>query len=169
MFTPEQYEHYKETVVAKWINNRLFVSWAAKASGIECILVGPETRCFCQHRCFLYFISCYYNNFPRYEEIYFSSTRPHSFDLKISVLHLVEIIFSKFLVFLSFLSFKINIKQLTHSYPFSWTISSKHRTHWKWLVAMKFTVLVSPFPPTCLIFWCNYSSLTISFCTSQFS
>lgn len=51
LFTPEQYEHHKKTVVAKRINNRLFVSWAAKVSGIECIMVGPETKCFCQHRC----------------------------------------------------------------------------------------------------------------------
>jgi hypothetical protein len=33
----------------KRLNNRLFVSWT-NSTGMDCILVGPETPCFCQHR-----------------------------------------------------------------------------------------------------------------------
>jgi len=50
LFTPDQYEKYKQEVVSKRFKNRLFVSWASANSGIECKMVGPETKCFCQHR-----------------------------------------------------------------------------------------------------------------------
>ena len=50
LFTPEQYEEYKRTVVPKRIKNRIFTSWASKITDIECKMIGPETKCFCQHR-----------------------------------------------------------------------------------------------------------------------
>ncbi|XP_057293401.1 protein FAM221A-like [Hydractinia symbiolongicarpus] len=50
LFTPKQYNEYKEKVLSARINNRLFVSWASVAKGIECKIVGPETKCFCTHR-----------------------------------------------------------------------------------------------------------------------
>ncbi|KAM4873701.1 protein FAM221A isoform 2-T2 [Thomomys bottae] len=31
------------------LQNRLFVSWQSP-TGLDCILIGPETRCFCTHR-----------------------------------------------------------------------------------------------------------------------
>ncbi|XP_028396633.1 protein FAM221A-like isoform X1 [Dendronephthya gigantea] len=49
LFTPEQYENYKKTVVPKRIKNRLFVSWT-EPGGMDCKQVGPETLCFCKHR-----------------------------------------------------------------------------------------------------------------------
>ncbi len=33
----------------KRLNNRLFVSWT-NSNRMDCILIGPETMCFCQHR-----------------------------------------------------------------------------------------------------------------------
>nr|XP_006814066.1 PREDICTED: protein FAM221A-like [Saccoglossus kowalevskii] len=48
-FTPKEYEKYKKTVVAKRMQNRLFVSWTSP-DGMDCKLVGPETPCFCTHR-----------------------------------------------------------------------------------------------------------------------
>ena len=35
----------------KRLKNRLYVSWT-NSTGMDCILVGPETPCFCQHRYF---------------------------------------------------------------------------------------------------------------------
>ncbi|PAA56001.1 hypothetical protein BOX15_Mlig008728g2 [Macrostomum lignano] len=49
MFTPEEYEAYKKRVLPGRIKNRLYVSWTSP-SGMDCVLVGPETECFCQHR-----------------------------------------------------------------------------------------------------------------------
>ncbi|XP_065174736.1 protein FAM221A-like [Sycon ciliatum] len=49
IMTPEQYEHFKKTVVVDRIKNRLFVSWT-NPDGMDCKLVGPETPCFCGHR-----------------------------------------------------------------------------------------------------------------------
>ncbi|CAJ0966203.1 unnamed protein product, partial [Ranitomeya imitator] len=48
MFTPEEYEAYKKTVLPTRAQNRLFVSWRSP-TGIDCKLVGPETPCFCTH------------------------------------------------------------------------------------------------------------------------
>ena len=49
LFTPEEYEKYKNTVVPGRMKNRLYVSWT-NASGMDCKLIGPETQCFCLHR-----------------------------------------------------------------------------------------------------------------------
>ncbi|XP_073437520.1 protein FAM221A isoform X1 [Dendrobates tinctorius] len=49
IFTPEEYEAYKKTVLPMRAQNRLFVSWRSP-TGIDCKLVGPETLCFCTHR-----------------------------------------------------------------------------------------------------------------------
>lgn len=31
------------------MKNRLFVSWV-NTTGMDCVMIGPETKCFCQHR-----------------------------------------------------------------------------------------------------------------------
>ncbi|XP_018423537.1 PREDICTED: protein FAM221A [Nanorana parkeri] len=49
LFTPEEYEEYKKTILPMRMQNRLFVSWRSP-NGIDCKLVGPETLCFCTHR-----------------------------------------------------------------------------------------------------------------------
>ncbi|XP_001198541.2 protein FAM221A [Strongylocentrotus purpuratus] len=49
LFTPEQYEAYKKKVVPTRMKNRLFVSWTSP-TGMDCKMIGPETKCFCQHR-----------------------------------------------------------------------------------------------------------------------
>lgn len=49
LFTPEEYENYKKTVLAARIKNRLYTSWVS-STGMDCKLIGPETICFCQHR-----------------------------------------------------------------------------------------------------------------------
>ncbi|KAG8443010.1 hypothetical protein GDO86_011723 [Hymenochirus boettgeri] len=49
LFTPEEYEEYKKTVLPMRLQNRLYVSWRSP-SGMDCKLVGPETPCFCNHR-----------------------------------------------------------------------------------------------------------------------
>uniref|UniRef100_A0A8D3ATN0 Protein FAM221A n=1 Tax=Scophthalmus maximus TaxID=52904 RepID=A0A8D3ATN0_SCOMX len=49
LFTPEQYEEYKRTVLPQRMKNRLFVSFGVP-EGIDCNLIGPETQCFCTHR-----------------------------------------------------------------------------------------------------------------------
>ncbi|XP_071355668.1 protein FAM221A isoform X1 [Trachinotus anak] len=49
MFTPEQYEEYKRTVLPLRMKNRLYVSFGIPG-GIDCKLIGPETQCFCTHR-----------------------------------------------------------------------------------------------------------------------
>ncbi|CAI9611040.1 unnamed protein product [Staurois parvus] len=49
LFTPEEYEEYKKTVLPNRMQNRLFVSWRSP-TGLDCKLVGPETPCFCTHR-----------------------------------------------------------------------------------------------------------------------
>ncbi|XP_063777802.1 protein FAM221A isoform X1 [Pseudophryne corroboree] len=49
LFSPEEYEQYKKTVLPMRIQNRLFVSWRSP-TGMDCKLVGPETPCFCTHR-----------------------------------------------------------------------------------------------------------------------
>eukprot|EP00111_Clytia_hemisphaerica_P007391 TCONS_00021492-protein len=50
LFTPSQYEKYKKKMIPIRMNNRLYVCWASLKTGIECKQVGPETKCFCQHR-----------------------------------------------------------------------------------------------------------------------
>ncbi|XP_071478446.1 protein FAM221A-like [Diadema antillarum] len=49
LFTPKQYEDYKKRVLPARMKNRLFVSWTSP-TGMDCKLIGPETKCFCQHR-----------------------------------------------------------------------------------------------------------------------
>ncbi|KAM4705565.1 protein FAM221A isoform 2-T2 [Rhinophrynus dorsalis] len=49
LFSPEEYEEYKKTVLPLRMKNRLYVSWRSP-SGMDCKLVGPETPCFCTHR-----------------------------------------------------------------------------------------------------------------------
>ncbi|KAM9308000.1 protein FAM221A [Gastrophryne carolinensis] len=49
LFTQEEYEEYKKTVIPMRIQNRLFVSWRSP-TGMDCKLIGPETLCFCTHR-----------------------------------------------------------------------------------------------------------------------
>ncbi|XP_078284781.1 protein FAM221A [Rhinoraja longicauda] len=49
LFSPEEYERYKKTVLPIRLQNRLFVSWTSP-NGMDCKLVGPETLCFCRHR-----------------------------------------------------------------------------------------------------------------------
>ncbi|XP_065803871.1 protein FAM221A [Labrus bergylta] len=49
LFTPEQYEEYKRTVIPQRMKNRLYVSFGVPGS-IDCKLIGPETQCFCNHR-----------------------------------------------------------------------------------------------------------------------
>ncbi|XP_039977353.1 protein FAM221A isoform X3 [Xiphias gladius] len=49
LFTPEQYEEYKRTVLPRRMKNRLYVSFGMP-EGIDCKLIGPETPCFCTHR-----------------------------------------------------------------------------------------------------------------------
>uniref|UniRef100_A0A665W1F0 Protein FAM221A n=1 Tax=Echeneis naucrates TaxID=173247 RepID=A0A665W1F0_ECHNA len=49
-FTPEQYEEYKKRVLPQRLKNRLYVSFGVP-DGIDCKLIGPETECFCAHRC----------------------------------------------------------------------------------------------------------------------
>nr|VZI03817.1 unnamed protein product [Spirometra erinaceieuropaei] len=48
-FTPEEYEAYKRRVIPIRLKNRIYVSWV-NPNGIDCILTGPETECFCGHR-----------------------------------------------------------------------------------------------------------------------
>ena len=50
LFTPAEYEAYKQKLIPIRINNGLYVSWVTNKSGIECKMVGPETNCFCMHR-----------------------------------------------------------------------------------------------------------------------
>ncbi|CAH2282638.1 Hypothetical predicted protein [Pelobates cultripes] len=49
LFTPEEYEEYKKTILPARLQNRLYVSWRSP-TGMDCKLIGPETRCFCTHR-----------------------------------------------------------------------------------------------------------------------
>lgn len=49
LFTPEEYEEYKKTVLPMRMQNRLYVSWRSP-TGMDCKLIGPETPCFCTHR-----------------------------------------------------------------------------------------------------------------------
>ncbi|KAL5007673.1 hypothetical protein ScPMuIL_016479 [Solemya velum] len=49
MFTPEQYEKYKKKVLPMRMKNRIFACWT-NSTGMDCKLVGPETKCFCEHR-----------------------------------------------------------------------------------------------------------------------
>ena len=49
MFTPEQYEEYKQKVLPQRSKNRIYVSWS-NPNGMDCKLIGPETLCFCLHR-----------------------------------------------------------------------------------------------------------------------
>ncbi|KAL4222918.1 hypothetical protein ACF0H5_018958 [Mactra antiquata] len=49
MFTPEQYEAYKKKVIPMRMKNRLFTAYTSP-TGMDCKLVGPETKCFCEHK-----------------------------------------------------------------------------------------------------------------------
>ncbi|CAB1350699.1 unnamed protein product, partial [Coregonus sp. 'balchen'] len=49
IFSPEEYEEYKRTVLLKRLQNRLCVSFG-RPGGIDCKLIGLETPCFCTHR-----------------------------------------------------------------------------------------------------------------------
>uniref|UniRef100_A0A672S871 Protein FAM221A n=1 Tax=Sinocyclocheilus grahami TaxID=75366 RepID=A0A672S871_SINGR len=49
LFSEEEYKKYKETVVPRRIQNRLYVSFGVLGQ-IDCKLIGPETPCFCTHR-----------------------------------------------------------------------------------------------------------------------
>ncbi|XP_074051588.1 protein FAM221A isoform X2 [Macrotis lagotis] len=49
LFTPEEYEEYKNKILPMRLRNRLYVSWRSPV-GMDCKLVGPETPCFCIHR-----------------------------------------------------------------------------------------------------------------------
>uniref|UniRef100_A0A3Q0KME0 Protein FAM221A n=1 Tax=Schistosoma mansoni TaxID=6183 RepID=A0A3Q0KME0_SCHMA len=48
-FTPKQYEAYKNKYLPMRRQNRIFVSWM-NPNGVDCILAGPQSECFCQHR-----------------------------------------------------------------------------------------------------------------------
>merc|ERR1712105_512614 len=48
-FTEEQYQKYLREVVPLRIKNRLYVSWQ-NSNGVDCKLIGPETKCICQCR-----------------------------------------------------------------------------------------------------------------------
>ncbi|KAK4473863.1 hypothetical protein MN116_002627 [Schistosoma mekongi] len=47
-FTPKQYEVYKNKYIPLRRHNRIFVSWT-NPNGIDCLLPGPQSECFCQH------------------------------------------------------------------------------------------------------------------------
>ncbi len=49
IFSPEEYESYKREVLPMRLKNRVYVSFS-NSTGMDCILVGPETSCFCKHR-----------------------------------------------------------------------------------------------------------------------
>ncbi|GFO35059.1 protein fam221a-like [Plakobranchus ocellatus] len=49
MFTPEEYEAYKQKVIPQRIKNRIYTCYSNPA-GMDCKLIGPETPCFCTHR-----------------------------------------------------------------------------------------------------------------------
>jgi len=48
-FSPSEYQAYLRDVVPMRIKNRLYVSWQ-NPSGMDCKLIGPETKCLCQCR-----------------------------------------------------------------------------------------------------------------------
>uniref|UniRef100_A0A8C1HS38 Protein FAM221A n=1 Tax=Cyprinus carpio carpio TaxID=630221 RepID=A0A8C1HS38_CYPCA len=48
LFSEEEYKKYKETVVPRRMQNRLYVSFGVPGH-IDCKLIGPETPCFCTH------------------------------------------------------------------------------------------------------------------------
>lgn len=50
LFSPSEYEAYKQKVIPIRLKNRIYTSWVSNENGIECKMVGPETKCFCQHR-----------------------------------------------------------------------------------------------------------------------
>uniref|UniRef100_A0A8C6VUM1 Protein FAM221A n=1 Tax=Nothobranchius furzeri TaxID=105023 RepID=A0A8C6VUM1_NOTFU len=52
LFTPEQYEEYRRKVLPQRVQNRLYVSFGVPG-GADCKQIGPETQCFCTHRCSL--------------------------------------------------------------------------------------------------------------------
>ncbi|KAM9838279.1 protein FAM221A [Aulostomus maculatus] len=49
LFTPQQYEQYKRKILTQRMKNRLYVSFGVPG-GVDCKLIGPETKCFCEHR-----------------------------------------------------------------------------------------------------------------------
>jgi len=49
LFTPDEYDQYKKEVLPMRMKNRLYVSWV-NTTGMDCVMIGPETKCFCQHR-----------------------------------------------------------------------------------------------------------------------
>uniref|UniRef100_A0A5K3EJL1 Protein FAM221A n=2 Tax=Mesocestoides corti TaxID=53468 RepID=A0A5K3EJL1_MESCO len=48
-FTPAEYEAYKKRVIPMRLKNRIYMSWV-NPNGVDCVLTGPETQCFCTHR-----------------------------------------------------------------------------------------------------------------------
>lgn len=48
-FSPKEYENYKREVLPMRLKNRVYVAFV-NTKGMDCILVGPQTQCFCQHR-----------------------------------------------------------------------------------------------------------------------
>lgn len=51
LFTPEQYEAYKKKMFPLRLKNRLYVSYGVPGASSDCKLIGPDTQCFCTHRC----------------------------------------------------------------------------------------------------------------------
>ena len=49
VMSPKEYEAYKAKMLPQREANRLFTSWT-NPDGMDCILVGPQTMCFCLHR-----------------------------------------------------------------------------------------------------------------------
>ncbi|TRY65732.1 hypothetical protein DNTS_005573 [Danionella cerebrum] len=49
VFSEGEYKKYKETVVPRRMQNRLYVSFCVQDQ-LDCKLIGPETHCFCAHR-----------------------------------------------------------------------------------------------------------------------
>ena len=50
LFTEREYEEYKRDVASARLTHRLYVSWRATGTGMDCRQVGPSSLCFCQHR-----------------------------------------------------------------------------------------------------------------------
>ncbi|KAL3319150.1 hypothetical protein Ciccas_002187 [Cichlidogyrus casuarinus] len=48
-FTEQEFEAYKKRVTPMRLNNRIYVAYC-NPQYIECVQVGPETQCFCQHK-----------------------------------------------------------------------------------------------------------------------
>ena len=49
VMSPEEYERYKKEVLPERMKNRFYTGWRIEG-GMDCKLVGPETKCHCGHR-----------------------------------------------------------------------------------------------------------------------